>query len=141
MCNFGGLNGIFFILFNPVQHPIKMKKYLLFAGIMTLVIFASCSKKSATPDGSSTPFKFVSLTATDSVININAATTLRATASGDGLTYNWTCDFGVFIPDPSGENSHIGWSVCHADNFTIHCTVKDQYNNTDTKSIVIRTHE
>lgn len=118
-----------------------MKQFVLFTGLILVLIFSSCSKKSATPDNSTGAFNFVSLVASDSVISINAATTLTANATGQGLTYTWTCDFGTFIPDPSGINSKIKWTVCHADNFTIHCTVEDQNKNSATKDIIIRTHE
>jgi hypothetical protein len=117
-----------------------MKKFVLLTGIVLAIFLSSCSKKSATPDSSTGPFKFVSLVASDSVIAVNDATTLTATATGDGLTYTWTCDFGSFIPNGSGVNSTIGWTVCHADNFTIHCTIKDRNNNSETKDIIIRTH-
>ena len=117
-----------------------MKKCIFFLGLILIVAFGACSKKAATPDNSTGPFKFVSLAASDTVISVNDATTLFATATGDGLTYTWTCDFGTFIPNGSGGNSSIGWTVCHADNFTIHCTIKDRNNNSETKDIIIRTH-
>ncbi|MCX6246763.1 MAG: hypothetical protein NTW10_03425 [Bacteroidetes bacterium] len=117
-----------------------MKQRILFLGLILIVALASCSKKSAAPDNSTGPFKFISLTASDSIIAVNEATNLIATATGDGLTYTWTCDFGTFIPNPDGINSKVKWTVCHADNFTIHCTVKDRNNNSETKDIIIRTH-
>jgi hypothetical protein len=118
----------------------EMKQRILFIGLVLIVGFSSCSKKSATPDNSTGPFKFISLAASDTVLKVDAATSLIATATGEGLTYTWTCDFGTFIPNPDGINSTIGWTVCHADNFTIHCTVTDKNNNSETKDIIIRTH-
>jgi hypothetical protein len=114
-----------------------MKQFLLFFGVALIVVLAACSKSSSpTPDNSSGTFKFTSLVANDTVIKVDDVTTLTATATGEGLTYTWTCDFGTFI----GSGNIVQWTVCHADNFTIHCTVTDKNNNSGSKNIIIRTH-
>jgi len=113
-----------------------MKKFLIFSGVVLMVALAACQKSTSTPDNSSGAFKFTTLVANDTVIKVNEITTLIATATGEGLTYTWTCDFGTFI----GSGNTVQWTVCHADNFTINCTVTDKSNNSASKNIVIRTH-
>lgn len=113
-----------------------MKKFLLFSLVVMIAALAACHKSSTTPDNSSAALKFNSLIANDTVIKVDEITTLIATASGEELTYTWTCDFGTFI----GSGNTVQWTVCHADNFTINCTVKDKNNNTESKAIIIRTH-
>jgi len=114
-----------------------MKQFLLFSGVVLIVALSACHKSSTpTPDNSSGTFKFTKLVANDTVIKVNEITTLTATATGEGLTYTWTCDFGTFI----GSGNTVQWTVCHADNFTINCTVTDKSNNSASKNIIIRTH-
>ncbi len=113
-----------------------MKQFLLLSLAVLMVALAACHKSSPTPDNSSGVFKFTSLVANDTVIKVNEITTLTATATGEGLTYTWTCDFGTFI----GSGNSVQWTVCHADNFTINCMVKDKNNNSESKDITIRTH-
>jgi hypothetical protein len=113
-----------------------MKQYLLFCGVALIVSLAACSKHSTAPDNSSSAFKFTSLVANDTVIKVDEVTTLTAVATGEGLTYTWTCDFGTFI----GSGNTVQWTVCHADNFTINCTVADKNKNSSSKNIIIRTH-
>ncbi len=114
-----------------------MKYFFLISGVVLIIALASCSKSSSTPDNSSGVFKFTSLVAKDSLLKVNAITTLTATATGAGLTYTWTCDFGTFI----GSGNAVQWTVCHADKFTINCTVTDQNSNSASKTITIRTHD
>jgi hypothetical protein len=112
-----------------------MKQFFLFFGLALLVTFAACSKSSTPgPDTSSGTFKFSSLSVKDTVIKVNDVTTLTATATGEGLTYTWTADFGTFI----GSGNTVQWTVCHADKFNITCTVKDKNNNSDSKNVVVR---
>jgi hypothetical protein len=113
-----------------------MKQFLLISGVVLMVALAACHKNSTTPDNNNGTLKFTSLVANDTVIKINEITTLTATATGEGLTYTWTCDFGTFI----GSGNTVQWTVCHADNFTINCMVTDKNSNSASKTIVIRTH-
>jgi hypothetical protein len=113
-----------------------MKHFLLISGMVILVALAACKKSSTTPDNNSGAFKFTSLVSNDTVIKVNEVANLTANATGEGLTFTWTCDFGTFI----GSGNAVQWTVCHADNFTINCAVTDKNGNSATKSIVIRTH-
>lgn len=108
-----------------------MKKlFILIIGFILIMI--SC-KKSEVPTNSGTQFKFISLIAKDTIIKINGITSITANAQGDGLTYQWTANYGTFI----GSGSTVQWTVCHADKFIITCKVKDQNNNSDTKNVTI----
>ncbi len=113
-----------------------MKKFALFFFALALIsALAACSKSSTpTPDNPAATFKFSSLVAKDTVIKVNDVTTITANATGDGLTYTWTADFGTFI----GSGNTVQWTVCHEDVFTITCSVKDKNNHSDSKNVIIR---
>jgi hypothetical protein len=102
---------------------------------MILLVAASCKKSSTPPeDNTGAGFKFTSLVAADSVIKVNAITTVTAQATGDGLTYKWTASYGTFV----GSGSTVQWTVCHQDKFTITCQVTDKYSHSDTKTVSVR---
>jgi hypothetical protein len=109
-----------------------MRKYISVTLLAMLVIVASCSKKSTDQPG--TPLSFNSLTAADTVVKVNAVTTITADATGDGLTYEWTASYGNFF----GSGHAVEWSVCHQATFTITCKVKDSHNNSASKTISVR---
>ena len=111
-----------------------MKKVFILLGMCALLFIFACSKSNSTPSGTSS-LKFESLVANDTVIKVNAITTVNAKASGEGLTYTWTASYGTFI----GSGAKVQWTVCHSDRFTITCVVKDKNNNSDSKTISIRT--
>jgi hypothetical protein len=111
-----------------------MKK--IFIPILLLLIIAASCKKDNTPspDGNQTPLVFSSLTVADTVIAVNATTTITAVAVGDELTYNWSYSGGVII----GSGDVVQFTVCHSDKFKITCEVKDKYNNSETKDVYIK---
>ena len=114
-----------------------MKKYFPLLLISLIVAFSAC-KKSPTDNGnSSTTFKFTGLVTNDTLIKVNDVANIAAIATGEELTYTWTCDFGTFI----GSGANVQWTVCHADNFTINCKVTDKNKNSASKNIIIRTHD
>ncbi len=115
----------------------KMRKIISVLCLVTIVILASCSKsKTTTPTDTGATFKFSSLSATDTVVKVNDLITLTANATGDGLNYEWTADYGTF----AGSGAKREWSVCHEDKFTISCTITDKYSHSETKTIVVRSH-
>lgn len=113
-----------------------MKHFLLISVVILMVALAACHKSSTSPETNSGTFKFTGLVSNDTVIKVNEVATITANATGEGLTYTWTCDFGTFI----GSGNTVQWTVCHADNFTINCTVTDKNSNSASKAIIIRTH-
>jgi hypothetical protein len=114
-----------------------MKKVIYILCLVTLVIVVACSKSETTPDqGAGANFKFSSLTAADTVIKVNDITTIKASAAGDGLTYTWSASYGTII----GNGAEVQWTVCHQARFNITCLVTDQYNHSETKSIIVRSH-
>jgi hypothetical protein len=114
-----------------------MRKIISILCLITLVVFAACSKKETTPDpAAGSNFKFSSLNAADTVIKVNDITTITANASGDGLSYKWTASYGTII----GNGASVQWTVCHQDKFTISCLVTDQYNHSEKKSVIVRSH-
>jgi len=112
-----------------------MRKVFTSLCLITLVIFAACSKSETTPDpGAGSNFKFNSLVAADTVIKVNDVTTITANAVGDGLSYKWTASYGTFV----GSGATVQWTVCHQDKFTINCEVTDQFNHSETKTVIVR---
>jgi hypothetical protein len=115
-----------------------MKKTIFIFTLLISVALLSCSKSSSTPDNNSpgTEFKFTSLVPQDTVLTVNGITTIKANATGSGLTYNWTASYGTFI----GSGSSVKWTVCHADTFTVTCEVKDDQGHSDSKTVSIHVH-
>jgi hypothetical protein len=115
-----------------------MKKRFTFIMLLAVITLA-CKKNDDSKPSNSQPaeFSFTSLTATDTVMQVNAVTTLTAIATGEGLSYNWSCDYGTFV----GSDSCVQWTVCHSDKFKITCVVKDKNNNSATRDIYVRTTE
>ena len=109
--------------------------FYLLALIAGLVLL-SCSKSKTTPTDNGSEFKFVSLVPNDTVLPVNGLTTIKASATGSGLTFHWTASYGTFI----GSGSTVQWTVCHADKFTINCQVNDNAGHTDSKEIKINVH-
>ncbi|MGE5425148.1 MAG: hypothetical protein ACM3N9_07270 [Syntrophothermus sp.] len=109
-------------------------------GYILIILFSlsllSCSKKEDTTP-SATGLTFEKLVASDTVMAVNGLTTLTATASGQGLNYEWASEYGTFI----GSGNTVQWTVCHADRFRITCSVTDKSNNISKKEIYIRTYE
>jgi hypothetical protein len=110
-----------------------MRNLISILFLSSLVILAACSKSTTDPG----TLKFNSLTAADTVIKVNDITTITANATGDGLTYKWTASYGTFI----GNGASVQWTVCHQDKFSISCEVTDQYSHSDSKTILVRSHE
>jgi hypothetical protein len=113
-----------------------MKKILIFSSIVMVLLSAACKKSSTTDNTTGSEFKFTSLVAADTLIKVNAITSVTASAAGDGLTYKWSASYGTFV----GSGATVQWTVCHQDKFTITCQVSDKYNHSETKSVVVRSH-
>ena len=114
-----------------------MRSFLAIFSLVTIVVLASCSKSTTTTDpGAGGNFKFSSLVAADTVIKVNDITSISASATGEGLTYKWTASYGTFV----GSGATVQWTVCHQAKFTITCLVTDQYSHSETKSIIVRSH-
>ncbi len=112
-----------------------MKKTLLFLFMVSVFFWTACSKTETAPVNEA-PIKFNSLVAADTLIKVNDITTITANAAGEGLTYNWSATYGTFI----GSGAQVQWTVCHQATFIITCKITDQNNNSESKQIVIRSH-
>jgi hypothetical protein len=101
------------------------------------VVVAACSKSDTQPEQTTgSTFNYSSLIAADTLLKVNDITTVKANATGEGLTYKWTASYGTFV----GSGAEVQWTVCHSAKFNISCQVTDQYNHSETKTIVVRTH-
>jgi hypothetical protein len=114
-----------------------MKKVFILTSLLIILVTAACKKSSTNPDpAAGANFKFSEIVAADTVIKVNDITTLTAVATGDGLSYKWTANYGTFV----GSGSTVQWTVCHQAKFTINCEVTDQYSHAETKTIIVRAH-
>jgi len=111
-----------------------MKKNIFFiALILVVAVFSSC-KKDKTPEAPiQKPLTFTLLSSSNDSMFVGDITTLTAVATGDGLTYTWSSEWGTFV----GSGASVQWSACHAALFTVYCEVKDKYNASIKKSIFI----
>jgi hypothetical protein len=112
-----------------------MRNLLLILLIITGAILSSCKKDTnddTNPPENRNPLVFSSLIA-DSVAKVGAFTPLSAVATGDGLTYTWTPEYGTII----GSGPNVEWTICHSDFFTITCEVQDQYGEKQSKEVII----
>jgi hypothetical protein len=117
-----------------------MKKISSLLSIIILFTFFSCKKSDSTPDPSgsgTTEFKFVKLSAQDTLIRVNDFTTITAVATGEDLSYTWTKEFGTII----GSGATVQYTVCHVDKFRITCEVKDKYNHLEKRDVYVSTKE
>ena len=109
-----------------------MKK-LLFA-VMILALF-SCKKENKVNNSENGgPLNFISLTVADSVLHVNVPSLFKANATGAGLTYTWSCDWGTFI----GSGANIQWVACHSAIIPVSCTVSDASSQSQTKTINVK---
>jgi hypothetical protein len=112
-----------------------MRNLLLILLIITGAVLSSCKKDTnddTIPPDTKNPLVFTSLTA-DSTNKVGTYSPITAIASGDGLTYTWTPEFGTIV----GSGSSVQWIVCHSDFFTITCEVQDQYGEKQSKDVII----
>ncbi len=115
-----------------------MKPFTFLFCLMLLGSLMSCKKSENTPSPSaSNDFKFVSLVAADTVLTVNGITTITANATGQGLSYKWTSEYGTFV----GSGSMVQWTVCHSDKFKITCEISDNANHSESRDVYIRTQE
>lgn len=108
---------------------------------IAITTLLSCKKSNQKEEVLPTLFSYASLVATDTVPYVNQVITLTATATGDGLSYEWSeVQWGTDIPygsfsDTSGGS--ISWTVCHPAKFVITCLISDKYGNNASKSVNI----
>jgi len=79
-------------------------------------------------------FIFNSLTAEPERIRAHDNSYLTATAIGNNLSYNWSCDPPAVL---LGEGPNIIFNICHADVFTVTCVITDDKGNSKSKTVRI----
>lgn len=113
-----------------------MRNYLMLLPFLFLFTLAACQKENDDPPPPAdqrNPLNFSELSVSSATVRVAEYVTLTAIASGDGLTYKWTPEYGTII----GSGSTVQWNVCHPDDFTIECEVSDQYGEVQKKSVII----
>jgi hypothetical protein len=79
-------------------------------------------------------FIFKSLTADPERIRAHDNSYLTASAIGNNLSYNWSCDPPAVL---LGEGPNIIFNICHADVFTVTCVITDDQGNSKSKTVRI----
>lgn len=102
-----------------------MKSFLYI--IVGILMLYSCSEDNAvSPAPAEYNFEFKELNSDKRLFSVKESVKLTSVAVGEGLSYKWQADQG-FI---SGSGAQIYFTICHADNSIITCTVSDKYGNT-----------
>ena len=115
-----------------------MKRISVIVFLIGVVSFIACKKTDTTVPVNALPLTFVSLVKTQDTVKVNINDTLIANATGEGLTYNWSeaSGFNNFT-SINGLSNKILFYGCHATDFLVVCQIKDQYNRSDSKNIII----
>jgi len=114
-----------------------MKRFYVVFFLAVVALLAACNKSETISDpGAGSTFQYNSLVAADTVIKVNDITTITANATGEGLTFTWSASYGTFV----GSGATVQWTVCHQAKFSISCLVTDKYNHSETKTIIVRSH-
>jgi hypothetical protein len=111
-----------------------MKNFIIISIFFSLII--SCKKKDKTPTNEKT-FTFNSLKVDHDSIAKGNVTNITAIVTGN-VTYAWAASAGDIFN--SGKTILFGASTCCTGNHTITCTIKDQSNNSESKSIVVKVY-
>ncbi|TAL69882.1 MAG: hypothetical protein EPN82_04495 [Bacteroidetes bacterium] len=109
-----------------------MRKYFYILISLLVITLIGC-KKEESPTNPKT-FTFVSLTASKTEIDINEFTDITATATGENLTYRWSCTEGAIFDN----GPKVQFSICHATTVRITCIVSDASGNSESKDINIK---
>lgn len=109
-------------------------KYLLYFSFIAFAaaIIYSCDKNDGdNPDA----IQFTDLYAEEDTLFIADTTTITAVATGNGLSYIWSASKG----DIDGFGSVVKYlsPPCQSGDFIVSCKVKDNANNTKTRTISI----
>lgn len=118
--------------FSLLNEGNDMKKYILVSIFLVLLTLAGCKKDENVLNPKT--FTFVSLTATKSEISINEVTNIIANATGENLTYGWSCSEGAIFDD----GPDVKFSICHSTKVRVTCTVSDVSGNSESKDIYIQ---
>lgn len=114
-------------------------KILVVVFISLLLAFFACDKDDDNDknNGEKVPLVFESLVAENDTIVSGEAVTITATATGKEIKYQWSANTGSIIG--SGYQVNLATTPCVPEEITVTCTVKDAYNQSETKSVKIVT--
>ncbi len=117
-----------------------MEKYrvkLLAAFFISFVFVIFACDKDDNNKGEKVPLVFESLVAENDTIISGETVTITATATGKDIKYHWSANTGSIIG--SGYQVNIATTPCVPEEITVSCTVKDAYDQSETKSVTIVT--
>ncbi len=120
------------------NHRTPAFRILLPVLMLALLAVLSCKKDSSTA-GTGQSLEFVKLVAEKDTIAVQELTKIKATVTGENVSYSWKCDNELGVLDGSG--SEILFTICHAGKFKITCDIKDSNNHQASKDVYITTVE
>ena len=109
-----------------------MKK-LVFLSVILIIVVAGCKKDNAPAGNSNIPLNFVSLQAESDTVIVDAYVNITANATGENLSFIWSAPQGTIL----GSGKTIKFTICHATQTQVECTVKDAAGHQDKKSVNI----
>ncbi len=110
---------------------------LILSLFILATLFLSCGKEEEDNGDPLQPLTFTSLIAEKDTIEPGESTHIEATASGYEISYYWEASAGDIIRLDNGQNVIYTAAPCHIGINDVTCRVKDGYDQSLTKSIVI----
>lgn len=115
-------------------------KKILIVLMLICISFYACDDNDDPPNGNNNneepiPLVFDSLTADNDTILAGESAEITAIASGKDLKYLWNASSGNILG--SGSTITLTTPPCIPDEITVNCTVTDDYDESESKSIII----
>jgi hypothetical protein len=118
-----------------------MKQVALFNTLLVTVclalLFVGCKDEESGQECLENPLNFISLITEQDTIEAGGSTTIRATADGYKLSYEWTASQGFITPGSETYLVVYSASPCSIGEITITCKVTDACDNSETKRLTI----
>ncbi len=118
----------------------NLENKLVLVLMLICISFYACDDNDNPPNGDNNneepiPLVFDSLTADKDTILAGEAVEITAIASGKNIKYVWNASSGNILG--SGSTITLTTPPCIPDEITVSCTVTDDYDESDSKSIII----
>jgi hypothetical protein len=119
----------------------NIENKLVLVLMLICISFYACDDNDNPPNGDDNnneepiPLVFDSLTADKDTILAGEAVEITAIASGKEISYSWEASSGNILG--SGSTITLTTPPCIPDEITVSCRVTDDYDESDSKSIVI----
>jgi hypothetical protein len=103
--------------------------------IAVIAIYTANSCEEPNPEEGQVPLVFTDLTADKDSLNIGETVTFTATATGKDVTYLWSASAGSLLG--GGNQVTLTPTPCLTGDIVITCVVRDDYDETKTKTLSV----